>query len=967
MKAPWVLGAMLPLLAAPAFAASDSFTGYNNDTVLPNPPWQIVNCTPGTDACIYSYVNHAEIASVGGHMAAYRTYVAYGPDQYSQATLISCNPSTSSSWFGVAVRISTTDVTYYSAQVQAGGGANNLLRIVKLVNGTATVLDTVAYACANNDVLRLQAVGQTLTATITGSVNLTRTVTDASVTNGKPGLAGYAASGNRRFFLDDWQADEVGAPSNRDWYVSPSGTTAGAGTLADPWPLSFAFAGADGFIRAGDTIWIRGGSYGPGRYTVTLNGTLNSPITYRGYPGELPVLDGGTYNTANQNFTVVLSGQYLILRDVDVFDSTLKRWWAVSGTLDPNGAQGVAVLGLGDKVINVRVHDTAQGFWLKDGGTLYGIITYNNGGQGDRGHGHGMYTNGRSDRYLINSISFNNFGFGFQGYSTADAVRKLHVLKSISFNANGLEQERYETNFYQGTLSTNRSIPVALQTGTSTVVTTNVWKFSDGTLSNITCTDTTCTVNTTSDSYMNDDDYPGASFTISGATNTFLNGTFPIVNPAQNSFAFTLSGHAGTYNGTSDAALVVTGPSHTQQPGDYIQFKDVSGCPAQLKDHVFKVGAVTQNTMELRDPVTGASVDSTAWPPYTPNACMVYQTVTTVGNELRDSVAYNPYGASRGTGVIFASNTACADNTVTNNYVYGGLSGIETTGCYNTTSSGNTLYQTSKPGTGFDVFVLPNDYEAGRCNVAIFNHGGAASATVDLSSCLKVGDPYQVEDVQNLGTIIASGQYSGPVSLPLKGSGDPIKKPVGYAGPLLSGSVVVSGGQATVTTAETWGDSALRSRSVSNGWKFRLSGCGSPLDNEWMIASSAAANSMVLSTPGVPDGSYPCTRVEHASALNQGHTASVFNTYLVRRLQSTRSTTVSVKAPAGAAKVLLEYGYKAANGAIRYDGPSQRVNCSSVCTMSIAQFVGDAYYRVTFLDATGALIDQYCDLKSRAE
>jgi hypothetical protein len=958
---------LILLTVSGIIAATDSFAGYSNDTVLPNPPWQIVNCTPGTDACIYTYVNHAEIASAGGHMAAYRTYVAYSPDQYSQATLISCNPSTSSSWFGVAVRVNTTDVSYYSAQVQAGGGANNLMRIIKLVSGTPTVLDSVPYTCASNDVLKLQAVGQTLTATVTGSVNLTRTVTDVSLTAGKPGLAGYASTGNRRFFLDDWQAEEVSPLADRHWYVSPAGSVTGAGTLADPWPLAFAFAGADGFIRPGDTVWLRGGSYGKARYTCTLNGASSAPITFRGYPGELPLLDGGTHDTSSQNFTVVLAGQYLILRDVDIFDSTLQRWWATSGTLDPNAAQGVAVLGTGSKAINTSVHDAAQGFWLKDGGTLYGVITYNNGGQGDRGHGHGVYTNGRADRYLTTSISFNNFGLGFQGYSTADASRKLHISKSIAFNANGLEQERYETNFYNGTLSTNRSIPVALIRGVTTTVTTNLWKFSDGTLSNIICTATTCTVNTTADSYMNDDDYPGASFTISGAGNAFLNGTFPIISPAQRSFAFALAGHAGTYDATSDGSLVVTGPSHTQQPGDYIQFKDVSGCPAQLKDHVFKVGAVTQNTMVLLDPATGTDVDSSGWPAYTPNCCMINQTVTTVGNELSDSVAYNPFGASRGTGVIFASNTACADNTVANNYIYGGVSGIDVTTCYNTTVSGNVQYISSRPASGFDIFLFPNDYESGRCNVAIVNHGAATATNVDLSSCLRTGDRYQVEDVQNLGTIIASGRYDGPVSLPLKGSSDPIRKPLGYAGPSVAGVVAISGGQAAVTTAEPWGDSTIRSRAVANSWRFRLSGCGSPLDNEWTITSSSGINSMVLSTPGVPDGSYPCTRVEHASFSNQGHTSSTFNTYLVRRLQTTRSTTVSVKAPAGTARALLDYGYKAANGAIRYDGPIQRVTCTSLCTMSITQFVGDAYYRITFQDADGAVVDQYCDLKSRAE
>src|SRR2546423_14181180 len=44
-------------------------------------------------------------------------------------------------------------------------------------------------------------------------------------------------------------------------YVSPSGASAADGTMARPWDLATALAGAGGRIAPGDTIWLRGGTY----------------------------------------------------------------------------------------------------------------------------------------------------------------------------------------------------------------------------------------------------------------------------------------------------------------------------------------------------------------------------------------------------------------------------------------------------------------------------------------------------------------------------------------------------------------------------------------------------------------------------------------------------------------------------------------------------------------------------------
>ncbi len=45
------------------------------------------------------------------------------------------------------------------------------------------------------------------------------------------------------------------------FYVAPTGTSSGDGSLSRPWDLATALAGAGGKVQPGDTIWMRGGTY----------------------------------------------------------------------------------------------------------------------------------------------------------------------------------------------------------------------------------------------------------------------------------------------------------------------------------------------------------------------------------------------------------------------------------------------------------------------------------------------------------------------------------------------------------------------------------------------------------------------------------------------------------------------------------------------------------------------------------
>ena len=97
-------------------------------------------------------------------------------------------------------------------------------------------------------------------------------------------------------------------------------------------------------------------------------------------------------------------------------------------------------------------------------------------------------------------------------------------------------------------------------------------------------------------------------------------------------------------------------------------------------------------------------------------------------------------------------------------------------------------YATTLP-TGVKVFVRPNQYEAGRANIAIYNWAGKDTVDVPLTTVLNPGDVYEVRDVQDyFGAPVATGVYDGePVTLPTGRS--PSIQPVGLAAPPDSGPV----------------------------------------------------------------------------------------------------------------------------------------------------------------------------------
>ena len=130
-----------------------------------------------------------------------------------------------------------------------------------------------------------------------------------------------------------------------------------------------------------------------------------------------------------------------------------------------------------------------------------------------------------------------------------------------------------------------------------------------------------------------------------------------------------------------------------------------------------------------------------------------------------------------------AFGAGLANATITGNYV-GGMK-LYLYQIVNSNVSGNTFYNTYHEGfspsdfpgntwlttkpTGTKIVVIPNIYEAGRANIAVYNWSHASSVQVDLGGVLGIGDQYTIIDAQNPSVIVASGSYSGPASISMNG------------------------------------------------------------------------------------------------------------------------------------------------------------------------------------------------------
>src|SRR6266480_3843146 len=71
-----------------------------------------------------------------------------------------------------------------------------------------------------------------------------------------------------------------GFPPPSGWFVAPNGSSSNSGSIASPWSLDYAIAGAGGQVLPGQTVWLRGGNYGISTtiWQWTVNGLPNNLV-----------------------------------------------------------------------------------------------------------------------------------------------------------------------------------------------------------------------------------------------------------------------------------------------------------------------------------------------------------------------------------------------------------------------------------------------------------------------------------------------------------------------------------------------------------------------------------------------------------------------------------------------------------------------------------------------------------------
>ncbi len=95
------------------------------------------------------------------------------------------------------------------------------------------------------------------------------------------------------------------------YYMSPTGSDSGSGTITSPWKTLTHGAAA---LKAGDILYVRGGTYdwgdNNGSSLSIANGTATAPITIKAYPGETPVFDG---TSSIIEFTEIGNSSFIVL------------------------------------------------------------------------------------------------------------------------------------------------------------------------------------------------------------------------------------------------------------------------------------------------------------------------------------------------------------------------------------------------------------------------------------------------------------------------------------------------------------------------------------------------------------------------------------------------------------------------------------------------------------------------------
>lgn len=126
-----------------------------------------------------------------------------------------------------------------------------------------------------------------------------------------------------------------GQAAAAEYYVAPEGSDSNDGSMAQPFAT---LSKANGAAAAGDTVWLRGGTYYlTSQVVLSKSGTSDTNRTkIWAYAGEKPVLDASRYVTSNAAVDVpviLVTGSWMHLRGLEIANAKVGNSGAHSYSL----------------------------------------------------------------------------------------------------------------------------------------------------------------------------------------------------------------------------------------------------------------------------------------------------------------------------------------------------------------------------------------------------------------------------------------------------------------------------------------------------------------------------------------------------------------------------------------------------------------------------------------------------------
>jgi hypothetical protein len=216
------------------------------------------------------------------------------------------------------------------------------------------------------------------------------------------------------------------------YYVATTGSNSAAGTISQPFAT---LQKSNDVAVAGDTIYIRGGTYslttpsnsGAG-ITITKSGTSDSKrIYFWAYPGEIPVFDFSkmTISTSGNTHGIVISGSWLHFKGLEVRGVPMNTYSNNGVMLDGGGHDII-------ELMNMH-HNNGNGIFVANGTGGHLILNCDahenydpgsNKGAGQNADGFGVHYQKSGDTTILRGCrSWWNSDDGFDCINQSVAVR----------------------------------------------------------------------------------------------------------------------------------------------------------------------------------------------------------------------------------------------------------------------------------------------------------------------------------------------------------------------------------------------------------------------------------------------------------------------------------------------------------------------------------------------------------------